>query len=125
MSMWFQNYGIFLFNRSTDHEPQRVAPALETSLKSLNTDYLDAYLVHFPFRITQANEPLYYKKEWLVETWREMVKLKEKEKAHHIGVSNFSQKKLEMLMEEGEAPEINQSEIIGNFSRSASLSAAK
>ncbi|KII70054.1 Aldo-keto reductase family 4 member C9 [Thelohanellus kitauei] len=96
---------------STDHLPHRVAPACQTTLENLKLDYLDVYLIHNPFRFSEQNEPLYSKKEWVLETWREMVKLKEAGKAKHIGVSNFTTKKLHWLLDEGEKPENNQVEL--------------
>ncbi|KII72310.1 Aldo-keto reductase family 1 member C1 [Thelohanellus kitauei] len=96
---------------STDHFPHRVSPACQTTLENLKLDYLDVYLIHIPFRFSEQNEPLYCKKEWVMETWREMVKLKESGKAKHIGVSNFTTTKLQWLLEEGEKPENNQVEL--------------
>ncbi|KII74091.1 Aldo-keto reductase family 4 member C9 [Thelohanellus kitauei] len=97
--------------RSTDHFTHRVAPACQTTLENLKLDYLDVYLIHNPFRFSEQNEPLYCKKEWVLETWREMVKLKETGKAKHIGVSNFTTTKLQWLLDEGENPENNQVEL--------------
>ncbi|KII70053.1 Aldo-keto reductase family 1 member C1 [Thelohanellus kitauei] len=104
--------------RCTDHTPDRVLPACKSTLRDLSLDYLDLYLVkifeyeiHTPFRFSQDNEPLYYKKEWIIETWREMVKLKESGMTRHIGVSNFTIKKLEWLLEEDETPVNNQGKL--------------
>ncbi|KII70066.1 Aldo-keto reductase family 1 member C1 [Thelohanellus kitauei] len=98
---------------SGDHTPDRVLPACKLTLRNLRLDYLDMYLIHLPFRLGPNNEPLYYKKEWIIETWREMVKLKESGMTRHIGVSNFTIKKLKWLMEEDETPENNQGKLFG------------
>src|SRR3954453_18197248 len=34
---------------NTNHRPERVKPAFEASLKKLQRDYLDLYLIHTPF----------------------------------------------------------------------------
>src|ERR1700753_439035 len=34
---------------NNNHRPERVEPALEASLRRLQLDYLDAYLVHTPY----------------------------------------------------------------------------
>src|SRR5271170_2970298 len=34
---------------NTNHRPERVKPAFEASLKKLQIDYLDLYLIHTPF----------------------------------------------------------------------------
>src|SRR5438045_476743 len=34
---------------NTNHRPERVKPAFEASLKKLQLDYLDLYLIHTPF----------------------------------------------------------------------------
>ncbi|KAI5955625.1 hypothetical protein KGF54_001127 [Candida jiufengensis] len=58
--------------------------ALKADLKDLQTDYVDLYLLHYP----------YIKKEThgfdLVEGWRYLEKLKDEGLARNIGVSNFT-----------------------------------
>ena len=78
--------------------------AAEASMKRLNTDYLDLYLMHWPVRPPN-------KKEVLENTWRAMELLIDTEKCRAIGVSNFSQQDLEEIMEVGSiVPHVNQCE---------------
>ncbi|MDO4313253.1 MAG: aldo/keto reductase [Eubacteriales bacterium] len=64
---------------STDNSAKAIRRQCEESLKYLNTDYIDVYLIHWP----DAKVPM-------EETFSEMNKLKEEGKINHIGVSNFS-----------------------------------
>jgi len=74
--------------------------ALRTSLKILGLTYLDLYLVHFPVSGKTA------------ETWTAMERLKEEGLTKSIGVSNFSESQLELLLTTAkEKPVVNQVEI--------------
>jgi len=73
--------------------------AFEDSLKRLGLDYLDLYLVHFPVPDVRK------------ETWRAMETLLQKERCRAIGVSNFTIRHLEELIEESHVtPSVNQVE---------------
>lgn len=73
--------------------------ACEASLKRLGLDYLDLYLIHLPVP------------ELRKESWRGMEKLLREGKCRAIGVSNFSIRHLEELLEEYEVtPAVNQVE---------------
>ncbi len=73
--------------------------AFEGSLKRLGLDYLDLYLVHFPVPDLRK------------ETWRAMETLLEKGRCRAIGVSNFTLRHLEELIEESHViPSVNQVE---------------
>ncbi len=73
--------------------------AFEASLKRLNLDYLDLYLVHWPV----AGK---YK-----DTWRAMEYLYDQKKVRAIGVSNFMQHHLEDLLTDAKVvPMVNQME---------------
>ena len=64
---------------SGDHSPEHIARAIENSLRSLGTDYVDLYQLHSP------------RPEWPIEdTMAELLELREQGKIRHIGVSNFS-----------------------------------
>lgn len=81
---------------------------LDITLKSLQTDYLDLYLIHWPVRtVENGTSKLFPTKpdgsrnvdwEWSQgETWRQMEAVLAKGKVKAIGVSNFSQIYLERL----------------------------
>ncbi len=101
------------------HHPDDVLPALKESLSKLKLDYLDLYLIHWPvvFKsgVKMAQSPDDYVPLTDVpigETWKKMEAARELGLAKHIGVSNFSIKKLKDLL--GKArfhPEVNQVEL--------------
>ena len=93
-----------LWNNS--QEPQDVRPSLEKTLKNLRLAYLDLYLVHWPVRLSR--HIMYPEKgehliEWTTEhmlaNWREMEKAVEDGLVRNIGVSNFSTKKMQIIMD--------------------------
>jgi alcohol dehydrogenase (NADP+) len=101
------------------HAEGQVIPALQESLKKLQLDYLDLYLIHWPvaFRngIDFPKKPEDYltpEEAPIIETWKQMEKAKKDGMAKHIGVSNFSEKKLKDLISKATIkPEMNQVEL--------------
>ncbi len=100
------------------HGKKDVLPALHRTLKDLQLDYLDLYLIHWPVAI---KKDLFYPKSGadmvaldklpVLETWKGMEKLVDAGLVRHIGVSNFSIKKIEDLLENASIkPEMNQVE---------------
>ncbi|CAI6096668.1 unnamed protein product [Clonostachys chloroleuca] len=93
------------------HDP---AEALRISLADLGLDYVDVFLMHWPWATTPAPEkkPLgKYESPTFIETWLAMEKLVGP-KCRAIGVSNFTEKLLEELREhETIVPAINQVEL--------------
>jgi glycerol 2-dehydrogenase (NADP+) len=76
----------------------RVTEGIDSSLKSLGTDYVDLYLMHWPSS-TDPNNLKKHLPDWnFVKTWHEMQKLLGTGKVRNIGVSNFGIKNLEILL---------------------------
>ncbi len=83
----------------------------EESLKKLQTDYLDLYLIHWP-RSDYGRDDYDNWKELDRETWRAMEELQREGRVRSIGVSNFLPHHLDNLLETAETvPAINQLEL--------------
>lgn len=101
------------------HAPEDVQPTLEKTLYDHNLEYIDLYLVHWPIAYkkhvqyhTSAEDFIPLEELPILDTWREMEKMLGKGLCRHIGVSNFSIKKLDNLLKSAEIkPEMNQIEL--------------
>lgn len=91
------------------HDP---AEALRISLDNLGLDYVDAFLMHWPWATTPDGKPLrIHESPTFVETWKKMEPLVGP-KCKAIGVSNFTQKLLDELIASATViPAINQVEL--------------
>jgi alcohol dehydrogenase (NADP+) len=101
------------------HKQEEVKPALEKTLADLGLDYLDLYLIHWPVAFKNgidfphsADGYLPLSEVSLAETWRAMEAVKNEGLVKHIGMSNFSQQKLQHIIDlGGQKPEMNQVEL--------------
>lgn len=107
------------------HGENDVASSCEKSLRDLRLDYLDLYLVHWPFpnyhppgcdvTARSATAKPYIHESYL-KTWRQMEALVERGLVRHIGTSNMTIPKLELLLRDAKIPPVaNQMEIHPHF----------
>ncbi len=84
---------------NTNHRPERVKPAFEASLKKLQLDFVDLYLIHTPFAFQPGDEEdprdangkvIYDPGVTLLDTWRAMEGLVSEGKCKAIGLSDVS-----------------------------------
>lgn len=91
---------------STFHAPDQVRPAVEKSLKDLQLDYIDLYIIHSPIELkpgndlfpTDENGKLIYHNTDLRETWKALEACKDAGLVKSIGVSNFNKQQLELIL---------------------------
>jgi diketogulonate reductase-like aldo/keto reductase len=84
---------------NNNHRPERVQPAIEASLKKLQLDYVDLYLIHTPFAFQPGDEQdprdangnvIYDNGVTLLGTWRALERLVDEGKCKAIGLSDVS-----------------------------------
>lgn len=104
---------------NTHHRRAEVKECLDITLSALQLDYLDLYLIHWPVAhqkdviFPQDGSGLVSLKEiTLEETWKGMEDVQSAGRARHIGVSNFSAKKIKQINKSAsQKVEVNQVEL--------------
>lgn len=92
-----------------DHGREKTRRAFEESLERLGLDYVDLYLIHWPMPMNGLT----------VETWEELMRLREEGLATSIGVANFPEKRIdELTAATGVSPVLNQIELNPYFAQS-------
>ena len=106
---------------NTYHRPEHVRAACERSLRDLQLDYLDLYLIHFPIALKFVPFEDRYPPEWFFdphadsprlepdavpihETWQAMEELVEAGFVKEIGVCNFGVSLLRDLLASAKIP---------------------
>src|SRR5580765_8679362 len=93
---------------NNNHRPERVKLAFEASLKKLQLDYVDLYLIHTPFAFRPGDEQdprdasgkvIYDKGVTLLDTWRAMEGLVDEGRCKAIGLSDISKDKVNEIFE--------------------------
>ncbi|MDR3230411.1 MAG: aldo/keto reductase [Synergistaceae bacterium] len=98
---------IFLTSKlqNTAHGYEEAQAAFERTLKNLDTDYLDLYLIHWP-------NPIKYRTRWQeanAGTWKAFEEFHRAGRIRAIGVSNFFPRHIDELMKTATvAPAVNQ-----------------
>jgi diketogulonate reductase-like aldo/keto reductase len=84
---------------NTNHRPQRVKPACEASIKKLQLDFVDLYLIHTPFAFQPGDDQdprdangnvIYDQGVTLLDTWGAMEDLVSQGSCKAIGLSDVS-----------------------------------
>lgn len=93
---------LFITTKLWNGDQQRPEAALRESLKKLQLDHVDLYLMHWPVPAL----------DYFVDAWKGMIALQEQGLAKSIGVCNFQIHHLQRLIDEtGVTPVINQVEL--------------
>ncbi|MFC4054194.1 aldo/keto reductase [Actinomadura syzygii] len=89
---------VFVTTKLRPQDARHARRTLESSLRLLDTEYVDLWLIHWP---TAQDE--------LVPTWRELLAAKDAGLVRNVGVSNYSPALIDRLTEEtGRQPAVNQ-----------------
>src|SRR4249919_2329750 len=92
---------------NTNHRPERVKPAFEASLRRLQLDHIDCYVIHTPFAFRPGDEQdprdergqvIYDSGVTLVETWRALEHLVDDGYCRSIGLSDVKLEKLREIV---------------------------
>ncbi len=107
------------------HSEGDVIPSCQKSLADLGLDYLDMYLVHWPFPNfhppgcsveSRSPDSRPYIHEGFMQTWRQMEKLVDLGLVRHIGTSNMTISKLKLLLRDARVrPAVNEMELHPHF----------
>jgi diketogulonate reductase-like aldo/keto reductase len=93
---------------NNNHRPERVKPAFEASLKRLQIDYADLYLIHTPFAFQPGEDQdprdasgnvLYDKGINLLDTWGALERLVDEGKCKAIGLSDVDLAKTKEIVD--------------------------
>jgi alcohol dehydrogenase (NADP+) len=106
------------------HGENDVIPQCQQTLQDLQLDYLDLYLIHWPFpynppdKDPNSRDPNArpYNHEEYMRTWRQLEKLVEMDLVKSIGTSNMTEYKMELLLRDCKIkPVVNQYEMHPHF----------
>ena len=93
---------------NSNHRPERVEPAFQSSLERLGLNYLDLYLIHTPFAFQPGDDQdprdqngnvLYDHDVTLLDTWKAMETLVDHGKCRAIGLSDIGLDDLKPIYE--------------------------
>jgi len=108
---WIQRGDLFITTKlwNNNHRPERVQPAIESSCKRLQVEYIDLYLMHTPyaFRPGDDQDPrdendnvIYDEGITLMDTWRAMEDLVDRGLCKAIGLSDVRLEQLRQVTDQ-------------------------
>lgn len=107
------------------HAPQHVRSSCQQSIADLQVQYLDMYLIHWPFPnhhdpgvsvTSRSPDARPYVHEEYMATWQALEKLVDDGLVRHIGTSNMTVPKMELLLRDARiAPAVNEMELHPHF----------
>ncbi|XP_003425364.1 1,5-anhydro-D-fructose reductase [Nasonia vitripennis] len=100
---------------SNTHKEDQVVPTCKKSLANLGLEYVDLYLIHWPFAFKEGDEllpkdasgKLLLSDTDYLETWKGMEECKRQGLARSIGVSNFNSEQITRLLEAAKIKPVN------------------
>ncbi|CAK8693840.1 unnamed protein product [Clavelina lepadiformis] len=108
---------------SSFSRPEHMEKAIDRSLRNMQMDYFDLYLIHWPIPLVhcgfeklipldQTGKKIIDKDANYVKTWKAMKHFVESGKARAVGVSNFNSIQISRLLRESDViPAVNQIEV--------------
>ena len=116
---------VWITSKVWNDKHNEVSLSCEKSLSDLQIDYLDLYLVHWPFPnhhppgcdVTARNpHAVPYIHENYMRTWRQMEELVDRGLVRHIGTSNMTIPKMKLLLRDARIrPVVNEMELHPHF----------
>ena len=116
---------LWITSKVWNDKHDRVVESCEQSLKDLKLDYLDLYLIHWPFPNyhppgcsvdSRSPDAKPYIHENYMKTWRQMEELVDRGLVRHIGTSNMTVPKLQLILRDARIkPAANEMELHPHF----------
>lgn len=116
---------LFIDSKVWNDKHDQVIASCKKTLQDLRLDYLDLYLVHWPFRNyhppgcdgdTRSPDSRPYSHEQFMDTWRQMEQLVEMGLVRSIGTSNMTIPKMKLLLRDAKIkPVVNEMELHPHF----------
>lgn len=119
---------------NTHHSKEKVCKSIHETLKDLQTNYIDLYLIHWPMGFKEGDDPIpqnkngetLYSNVDYIETWQQMEQCCKEGLTRSIGISNFNSQQILRVLDVAEIkPVVNQVECHPHFKQQKLLEFCK